>query len=292
MPRKTNLFIVGAPKCGTTAWYEYLRHHPDIFFPKQKEPGFFCSDFPGWGRISDFDEYQSLYSRCSAEVLGDATPLYLYSAIAAEKIYEFNPAAKIIILVRDHAEFFESVHNQFLFSGVECMENPREAWDLSGKRNKSNMIEGFEEASILDYKSLGRFSDQIRRYLRLFPRQQVRIYTLAEWTADPRRTYLDILSLLGLDDDGRTDFGRINEAHQHRYDAIARFIRNPPPIVATAVKGLRAATGRKGLGIGELLFRLNTQSGRATNSDPALRAEIREYFRDDADELGRIFSQA
>jgi hypothetical protein len=33
---KPNFFIVGAPKCGTTALYEYLRGHPSIFMPKYK----------------------------------------------------------------------------------------------------------------------------------------------------------------------------------------------------------------------------------------------------------------
>jgi len=28
---KPNLFIVGAPKCGTTSLYEYLRTHPAVF---------------------------------------------------------------------------------------------------------------------------------------------------------------------------------------------------------------------------------------------------------------------
>jgi hypothetical protein len=38
MARKPNFFIVGAPKCGTTALSEYLRSHPDVFFSSPKEP--------------------------------------------------------------------------------------------------------------------------------------------------------------------------------------------------------------------------------------------------------------
>ena len=33
MKKKPNLFIVGAPKCGTTFLYQYLKKHPDIYFP-------------------------------------------------------------------------------------------------------------------------------------------------------------------------------------------------------------------------------------------------------------------
>ena len=38
--KKPNLFIVGAPKCGTTFLYHYLKQHPEIFFPDFKEPHF------------------------------------------------------------------------------------------------------------------------------------------------------------------------------------------------------------------------------------------------------------
>ncbi len=34
-----DFFIVGHPKCGTTALYEMLRRHPQIFMPALKEPG-------------------------------------------------------------------------------------------------------------------------------------------------------------------------------------------------------------------------------------------------------------
>ncbi|MEE9518630.1 MAG: sulfotransferase, partial [bacterium] len=41
---KPNFFIVGAPKCGTTSMTEYLKQHPDIFIPEEKEPHYFGSD--------------------------------------------------------------------------------------------------------------------------------------------------------------------------------------------------------------------------------------------------------
>src|SRR5258706_7889695 len=46
MSRKPDFFIVGAPKSGTTALYNYLKLHPDIFLSPLKEPNFFASDMP------------------------------------------------------------------------------------------------------------------------------------------------------------------------------------------------------------------------------------------------------
>ena len=45
-----NFFIVGAPKCGTTALYEYLSSHPDVFLCDPKEPNYFSCDFATLGR--------------------------------------------------------------------------------------------------------------------------------------------------------------------------------------------------------------------------------------------------
>ena len=42
--QKPDFFIVGAPKCGTTSLYYYLRQHPQIFMPDYKEPHYFGKD--------------------------------------------------------------------------------------------------------------------------------------------------------------------------------------------------------------------------------------------------------
>ena len=60
---KPNLFIVGAPKCGTTFLYHYLKKHSDIYFPEFKEPHFFGSDLirrNGAYHLS-LDEYCNLF---------------------------------------------------------------------------------------------------------------------------------------------------------------------------------------------------------------------------------------
>ena len=63
MTKVPNLFIVGAPKCGTTFLYHYLKKHPDIYFPDFKEPHFFGSDLNrrnGAYNLS-LNEYKNLF---------------------------------------------------------------------------------------------------------------------------------------------------------------------------------------------------------------------------------------
>ena len=69
--RKPNLFIIGAPKCGTTALSEYLREHPAVFVTQPKEPHFFSKDFPYYyspGHAT-LDHYLRLYEDAGPEHL-------------------------------------------------------------------------------------------------------------------------------------------------------------------------------------------------------------------------------
>ena len=82
-----NLFIVGAPKCGTTAWVEYLSTHPDVYFSPVKEPLHFCTDFPGFRAYPDRTAYEALFANSgSARVRGEASVMYLFSMAAAKEI--------------------------------------------------------------------------------------------------------------------------------------------------------------------------------------------------------------
>src|SRR3954462_2607244 len=97
-----NLFIVGAPKCGTTAWVEYLRTHPDIFFPNSKEDCFFALDLPKFRFIHSEAEYSRLFAGSGdAKYVGEASAMYLFSKAAPNAMRDYNAAAKILIFLRE-----------------------------------------------------------------------------------------------------------------------------------------------------------------------------------------------
>ena len=60
--RKPNFFVVGAPKCGTTALYQYLAQHPDVFLPETKEVHYFGSDLYLPGETRSEQEYLKHFS--------------------------------------------------------------------------------------------------------------------------------------------------------------------------------------------------------------------------------------
>ncbi len=104
---RPNFFLVGAPKSGTSSFYEYLSAHPDIYLPKVKELHYFAYpevadtyyDVPF---VASESEYLGLFdNRRGEKCAGDLSPSYLYRELAADRIQRFQPDAKIIISLRN-----------------------------------------------------------------------------------------------------------------------------------------------------------------------------------------------
>ena len=277
---KPNLFIVGAPKCGTSAWVEYLGSHPDIFFSPAKEPHHFSHDFPDWCWARTREEYLALFAGSGdAPVVGEASVRYLYSKVAATEIHRFNPDSKILVFLRDQEDFLPSLHNQQLYNRDESIEDFERAWLLSGKRTKDTISASCREPRFLDYEAMGRFQEQVERYFALFPADQVRVLHYRDWVASPREAYLGILEFLGLTDDGRTEFPPVHQARHHRSRLLATLTQNPPAWALRASAVAKWLLGKSQLGLAARLRRINRAEGYRATISPALKQEIRRHYQ-------------
>jgi hypothetical protein len=106
--KKPNLFIIGAPKSGTTFLYDKLKNHPQLFFPKIKELNYFSYEFLNkYSYYKDFKiksekKYLSFFKKGSdKKYLVDASVSYFTFDDVPKKIKKFNPESKFIIIVRD-----------------------------------------------------------------------------------------------------------------------------------------------------------------------------------------------
>lgn len=279
---KPNLFIVGAPKSGTTAWVEYLGSHPDIYFPERKEPSFFCPDLLPQQRVQAIDEYLRLFEGSgSRSIAGEASVTYLRSEVAPAAIRKFNPEAKILIFLRDQEDFLPSLHNQLVFNGEELIEDFETAWRSSGKRLRENVPAICNDVRLLDYRAAGRFHEQIERYFGEFPAEQIRVFHFRDWVSEPRAAYREILRFLDLPNDGRDRFPAVNEARRRHVKLWLRLVTNPPPLFARAAGAVKTALGVSSLGVAERLLKIGARAGSGSNITPGLREEIREYYAAD-----------
>lgn len=292
---KPNLFIVGAMKCGTTAWFEYLRSHPDIFMSVRKEPNYFALDIPTWRKVRSEKDYSELFAKAGgAKVIGEASTAYLFSETAAKAIRDYNPESKILIFLRGQEECLPSLHNQFLAEFSENITDFETAWRLSYHRPADTIPSSCPEPRALNYAAMGRFDEQVQRYFEVFSTEQIRIYWFHDWVSNPRSTYLEILSFLGLKDDGRTEFEPANQGITLRLRGLVRHLDDPPPFLRKIIRPLKRASGLSAERQRKLVdkaVQVLTVPGYKEIS-PKLRKEIRDYYAEGNRRLDALIAAA
>jgi hypothetical protein len=292
---KPNFFIVGAPKCGTTALYEYLRPHPNIFMSKVKEPHYFATDLGRYPAIKTLDDYLALFAESAAEHVrvGEASVYYLRSSVAIPNIHQFNPEARIIAMFRNPVEMVYSLHSQLLYVAEETVVDFEAAWRLQERRSRGmDVPRTCREPSLLQYAEVGRFGTQTERLLATFPAAQVKLILYDDFVASPQEVYDQVIAFLGIPHDQRTEFPRINENKSARIGWLKNFFRRPPPGLQDAIRSLKRAVGPERITTAKKsLVDLNTVRRRRAPLSPDLRAELVASFRDEVSLLSRLLNR-
>jgi hypothetical protein len=207
--RLPDFFIVGHPKSGTTALYEMLRRHPEIFMPKAKEPRFFASDLPSsFQRHSDvpplrYEDYLDLFADAGADQrVGEASTSYIWSHTAAARIAEAQPRARIIAILREPASFVRSMHLQLLQIRLEREPSLRKALALEAARREGRELPDrmARWPQVLLYTDRVRYVEQLSRYHALFPPEQVLVLIYDDFRSDNAAVVRRVLQFLEVDD--------------------------------------------------------------------------------------------
>jgi hypothetical protein len=292
---KPDFFIVGAPKCGTTALYEYLHPHPRIFLSAIKEPHYFARDLGTYPRIKTPEQYQAIFAESTPEHLrvGEASVYYLRSAVAIPRIREFNPAARLIAMFRNPVDMVHSLHSQLLYVSEEIVEDFEEAWRLQERRSRGlDLPPRIRSPLLVQYREIGRFGTQAQRLLESFPREQVKLILFDDFAAAPQRVYDEVLEFLEVPHDGRREFPRINENKRAKVAWLKQFYRKPPPVLRDAIRSLKQAVGVERISkVKKRMVDLNTVKERRQPLSPGFRAELVETFREEVAMLSRLLDR-
>jgi hypothetical protein len=292
--RKPDFFIVGAPKCGTTALYTYLSQHPDIFMSEQKEPFFFGTDFkfryPYWW-IRDEEKYLALFEDAgNAKRAGEATVWYLATQRAAQEIYDFQPTAKIIIMLRNPIDMMYSWHSQMLWATYEDITNFSQALDAEFDRREGRRVpDGACVAEGLLYRQMATYSVQVQRFMDVFPREQLQVLIFDDFKKDVASVYKRTLEFLEVDSSFQTEFARINENKRARSRTLSVILRRPSPQIRSVVRALMPAPLR-----GQLYKTLTTANMKKQEReplDPQLRARLQNEFRPEIERLSQLLNR-
>jgi hypothetical protein len=196
-----DFLIIGAQKAGTTALYAYLRRHPTITGPSWKEVSFFDRHYArgeAWYR----GNFPNLL-RTRGEIVGEASPSYLFHPLAPERAAELVPEARLIALVRNPVDRALSHYHHEVALGREPLSF-EEALAAEDER-----LEGEEERLRADpsyfshawwnytYKARGRYAEQLERWLAAYPRERLLILPSEELLGEPESAHAQVLGFLG-----------------------------------------------------------------------------------------------
>src|SRR5215212_3141968 len=185
-----NLFVVGAPRSGTTSLWRWLGEHPEIFMSAVKEPRFFGGN-RSLRSVTDRESYLRLFAGARGQKLrGEATPSYLWRKRVPEAIRRVSPRANIVISLREpvdwtHSAYLRNVddgieHRTFLEAVSDDLANRRAAPDRS------------------PYVRPALYARSVERYMQSFG-DRVTVLFFEDLAADPRGTMRRLYGALGVD---------------------------------------------------------------------------------------------
>ena len=266
-----NLFIVGAPRAGTTSLWRYLDRHPEIWMAKVKEPNFFSGvRRPLNPDVHDEASYLRLFAPgADCRVRGEASNSYFYAEDVPERIKRVNPEARFLISLRDPVERTYSGYWYLVRLGEE-------------DRPFSQVLQQeLEEPSRRRLLRSSFYADAVNTYLRTFP-GAVHVLFLEELAQDPGREMSRVFDFLGIETvSAPRDYATVHNAHALPRSRLAGIVHNSPRVRAAARRiaplGLR-------LRLQQLLVKRQTRN----RIDPEIEEVLTKLFSPDVERLRAI----
>ena len=180
MPDEVGFLIAGVQKGGTTALFDYLRLHPDLTLPEMKEVHFFDDETVDWSR-PDYGPYHAAVPAEGGRLRGEATPIYIYWPNSLERIRDYNPRMRLIVVFRDPVE---RAWSQWRMEQSRTEREPF-AWAIREGRARVDDPAAPGHHRIFSYVERGFYGAQLQRLFAIFPRQQVLLLRAEDLRADP-----------------------------------------------------------------------------------------------------------
>jgi hypothetical protein len=301
--RVPDFFIVGQPKSGTTALWEILSSHPQIFMSEEKELWFFSPELASnapprkpFALPRDLDHYRSQFAGAgTGQITGEASTTYLWSPSSARLIAAERPDAKIVAVLREPASFIRSLHLQYVESNIETEPDLARALALEDERRAGALPSGTYWPQLLLYSDHVRYAEQLRRYFEVFPREQVLVLIYEELRADNAAGVREVLGFLGVEQDAELVDSKANQSVVPRsmraHRALEALTTGRGPAAASAKRAITAIVPR-----GARARALETVRSRALyrapqDADAELMASLRRRWRGEVQAAGDLLER-
>lgn len=292
-----DVYLIGAPKAGSTSLARWLDEHPDVFVSTPKEPAYWASDFPEMRRHHGFEtqaDYEALYTGPRAAIarrLVDASTVYLYSATAAQDIMTAAPHALFVVALRDPVDLVVSYHRSQLVVLSEDEPDFEVAWARS-LRAELPSSGGFLDSKLLDYQMIGGLGAAVDRLLAVVPRERVHFVRFAELADHPQQVWSRLTDFLGVSSPFVPAFSIHNASNKmYRWKKLRHVTQRPPAALNAPVRTLRQWTRTTQNPTVAAAKRLMWRPEPRPSITPTMRATVADYFASDVVLLEKLLAR-
>jgi len=288
---RPNFFIVGAQKSGTGGVVSWLSDHPRVFMAFPKEPGYLAfgnKGYPyldGYGRrapaseyvVTDEENYLGLFANAPADktILGEASTWYFAVPGVAARIRDFNPAAKILVILRNPADRAYSAWCHARRDELEPCADFDRALELEEERGEVEFL--------LRYRRMGSYSNSLAEYQSVFDASQLRVSLYDDLREEPDFFWRQLCAFLEIDAlDQVPTPRRLNRSGQPRFRALHHLLKSHR--LRSAVT--RVIPRKLAWRIKEALDDANLR--QFPPLDVHSRRKLQEYYRRDIEEVSRL----
>lgn len=215
---KPHFLVIGAQKCGTTSLSNYFRNEPQVFLPAHKELHFFSKDAE---KLTDAGIRSYLRNFDNArpdQFIGEATPNYLPSRFAPEKVAAVLPTVRLIVILRDPIERAVSA-----FLHAQRIRAIPKSLTFEKAIERDARMKGSPWTNTLNY---GFYFRSLNHWLNYFDHGQIHISLLEDIRSKFAPEINKIYQHLGLpiDSESMRDFPHLNQARNLIAPQISRFL--------------------------------------------------------------------
>jgi hypothetical protein len=304
------LFIVGAPRCGTTTLSRFLKSHPAVRFPALKEPHFFAQH-----DLRRFPE-RELRRRVERDYLGhffradqhrpigvDGSVSYLYSPEQLEPVLRLWPDSRFVVSVRDPLTMLPSLHRRLIYVGQETIPDFADAWAAVADRAKGrNVPRACLDPRLLRYDEAARFGTYVERLFNAVGRERCLVLVFDDLAADTAEQYRRLMDFAGLEPQPAVDLSPNREGQSVKFRWLQRVLKQPPGPIKERLGSefFRKHHSRDGAGNGAFealmalrrrLLRWNRTSAPVHPLPMALQREIAGHFKGEIEHLGELIGR-
>jgi len=275
---KVGVFIVGAPKAGTTSLFHYLDAHPEIKMSSTKEPDYFSDKelneqglYYGSYRVENLQKYNSLFlGREDEKIMGEGSVSYLFYPKVPVRIKEYNPKSKIIIMLRNPVERAFSHYLMDYRLG------------LTSKSFESEFQQE-EGLNFQQYFLLGNYSSQIKRYFEVFEKKNIHIIWYSDVKKNAEKEVKNVFDFIGVDSSFKVDFETIHNSFTMPKNNVIRMIYSVVWLRKILVFMFPSKLIKS---VRNILF----MEGNKPKLQDDLRKKIQLYYQNEIKELEQILS--